>query len=110
MFPRASLFLLAGLCLEALRVPAARSITEPSITGTVGIGVADGSVVGSLVNSPSTTLSRISNGACNRFVTIAARWSLSPNLISATLTVSFSLITGTQPHSKSVTMVLRMFK
>ena len=34
-------------------------------------------------------------------MTIAASWSLSPNLISATLIVSFSLMIGTASYSKS---------
>ena len=41
----------------------------------------------------------------SRFVTIAASWSLSPNLISSTLIVSFSLMIGTAPHSNSAVSV-----
>ncbi len=40
-------------------------------------------------------------------MTIAARWSLSPNLISATETVSFSLMIGSASYSNSVRIVLR---
>ena len=49
-------------------------------------------------------------GAWSRFVTMAASRSLSPNLISSTLIVSFSLITGTALHSKRAFNVFRMFR
>ena len=39
-----------------------------------------------------------------------ARWSLSPKRISATLTVSFSLMMGRQPYSNSVRMVFRALR
>ena len=45
----------------------------PSISGTVSSLRAAGSLRGSLEYRPSTTVSRISSGACSRFVTIAAR-------------------------------------
>ena len=74
--------------------------------GTVGTSRAAGSARGSPVNSPSTFVSSTSSGAWSRLATIAARWSLSPNLISATETVSFSLMTGRQPYSNRVRIVL----
>ena len=48
----------------------------------------------------------------DKFVTIAARRSLSPKVVcnSSTLTVSFSLMIGTAPNSNSVRIVLRMFR
>ena len=51
---------------------------------------------------PSTTDRITSSGARSRFVTIAASWSLSPKRISATLTVSFSLMIGIAFHSQEL--------
>ena len=45
-----------------------------------------------------------------RLVTMALRLSLSPNLISSTTTVSFSLMMGTIFHARSVKIVLRAFR
>ena len=41
---------------------------------------------------------------------MAARRSLSPNLISSTLIVSFSLMIGTASHSNSACSVFRMLR
>ena len=95
---------------STLLLPPAMSITLPSISGTVASNSASGCVAGSLAYRPSTLVSSTRSGACKRFVTIAARWSLSPKRISATLTVSFSLMMGKTPHSKQVTMVLRALR
>ena len=86
------------------------SITLPSISGTVASSAAPGFVAGSLAYRPSTLVKSTRSGACNRFVTIAARWSLSPKRISATLTVSFSLMIGRQPHSNRASSVLRALR
>jgi hypothetical protein len=58
--------------------------------------------------SDSTT----SSGARIRFVTTAARRSLSPNVVfnSSTLTVSFSLTIGTAPNSRIEASVLRTLR
>ncbi len=52
----------------------------------------------------------ISNESPSRLLTIAARWSLSPNWISLMLTVSFSLTIGMIENSKSVFSVLRTLR
>ena len=51
-----------------------------------------------------------SSGSPTSVVTSEASRSLSPNLISRTLTVSFSLTIGTAPNSNSVLSVLRMLR
>ncbi len=58
---------------NALRLPPAFSKIEASIAGTVVSSDAEGSVRGSQDNRPSTTVSRMSSGACSRFVTRAAK-------------------------------------
>src|SRR5207245_2889299 len=70
---------------SALFEPPAMSITLPSISGTVANNSALGFVAGSLAYRPSTLVSSTSSGACSRLVTIAARWSVSPKLISREL-------------------------
>ena len=56
---------------------------------------------------PSTSLSRTTRSASTSGATIAASWSLSPNLISSTATESFSLRMGTAPASSSAPSAAR---
>ena len=83
---------------------------ESSMCATVSTSFAVGSWRGSAEYKPSTFVSKISSGACSKFATIAASWSLSPNLISAMLTVSFSLMIGSAEYSNNVMIVFRIFR
>ena len=55
-------------------------------------------------------VSRTSSRASSSTATWAARKSLSPKVISSVAVVSFSLITGTTPHSTSRRRVWRAFR
>jgi len=63
-------------------------ISRLSISSTNGTSTADLSCLGSPLKSPSVSVSITSREASTRWVTSAARLSLSPNLISSTATVS----------------------
>ena len=65
---------------------------------------------GSLSKRPSMSVRLIRSCESVRFVTIALRLSLSPNLISSTTTVSFSLMMGTIFHDSSVNSVFLAFR
>ena len=56
------------------------------------------------------SVSRTSSRASSRIATWAARKSLSPKVISSVAVVSFSLTTGTTPHSSSRRSVWRAFR
>ena len=56
------------------------------------------------------SVSSTSSFASSRIATCAARKSLSPKVISSVAVVSFSLITGTTPHSSSRRSVWRAFR
>ena len=79
-------------------------------SSTSSTGAASGSALGSALWRPSTLESRTSSRASSRIATWAARKSLSPKLISSVAVVSFSLTTGTTPHSISRRSVCRAFR
>ena len=90
---------------RSLPFPPARASISGVTASTVGIRRASGSFRGSAVYSPSMSLRRTSRSAPTEQATIPPRVSLSPTLISAVATVSFSLITGRAPSSSSRAMV-----
>ena len=70
------------------------SVVRLSAFSTVDMSFAFLSFLGSMSYNPSISVRIISRSASTRFVTRADRWSLSPNFISSTATVSFSFIMG----------------
>ena len=66
--------------------------------------------LGSSVNKPFSSVKSRRQSASTRFDTIAAKLSLSPNLISSVATVSFSLITGITLSEISLQIVDLAFK
>jgi hypothetical protein len=81
--------------------PPASARTSSVRCSTTGMRMAVGSVWGSAVNKPGAPVKSTTTSAFTRPAVAAARVSLSPSLISATPTVSFSLMIGTTPFSKS---------
>jgi len=75
--------------------PPARCSVARSIVSMTGINWASGNWVGSRSYSPATSDSNNKASASMSVATRAASVSLSPNLISSTATVSFSLTMGT---------------
>ena len=69
-----------------------------------------GSRRGSAVCSPSELVRITRRPAPTRIATWAARKSLSPKVISSVAVVSFSLTTGTAPHSSSLPSVWRALR
>ena len=74
------------------------------------INCACGFLRGSLSYKPRWSVRIISASASTKLVTSAPSVSLSPSLISAVVTLSFSLITGTIFCASSVCSVLRAFR
>ena len=87
--------------------PAAASISGVMCSTTL-MSLASGWVWGSAVYRPLMSDRRISRSACTLTATMADRVSLSPTLISAVLTVSFSLMMGTAPSSSRRSSVRSM--
>ena len=85
----------------------ARTERSSSSASTVSIKVAFGSTLGSAVNNPFKSVSKINTSAETLWATSAAIRSLSPNRISSLAIASFSFITGTQPSSSNRTRVWR---
>ena len=92
-----------------VRSPIAMPSRRPK-SSTTSISSAPGSRRGSPRCRPSTSESRTSSRASSRIATCAARKSLSPKVISSVAVVSFSLTTGTTPHSISRRRVCRAFR
>ena len=94
---------------SSLPFPPARASISGVTSSTTGMSRAAGSFRGSAVYSPSMSLSSTSRSAPTERATMAPRVSLSPTLISAVATVSFSLMTGSAPSSSSRAMVFSKF-
>ena len=86
---------------EVVESPADAMIPA-SMRSTRGMKRASGSSAGLAVYSPSISESVTHRSAETRQETSAASVSLSPKRISSTVTVSFSLTTGTTPSSTSL--------
>jgi len=114
--PAAVTFLAALILLSMPPVPSAPGISLASfstffpIVEISGISSASGLVRGSAVNKPSISVRLISRSASIISAISAERLSLSPNWISSTTTVSFSLIIGTIFHDNSVYNVLQALR
>ena len=95
---------------RALPAPPARASMAGVTSSTVGMSLAAGSLRGSAVYRPSMSLRRISRSAWTAQATMPPRVSLSPTLISAVATVSFSLMMGRAPSSSRRAMVFSKFR
>jgi hypothetical protein len=81
------------------------SATRAEMSSITSMGWASGLVRGFLSYRQSTSVMRNKRSACTMAAVMAERVSLSPNLISETASVSFSLTMGMTPMSRSSLMV-----